>query len=113
MDSLYHVIGDEEKAKETVEAVHLLDRIYGQQKDETSVKKNKKITKGANVDGELMAKDKPLEFAVDRNETTEPATEKNKKHELEKEQQQEGVLLEVNDDDDAEQNGMCKKIKEL
>ncbi|URE27784.1 hypothetical protein MUK42_37348 [Musa troglodytarum] len=59
----------------------------GQQKDETSVKKNmKKKSKGVNVDGELIAKDKPLEVAVDRNEATEPATEKNKKHKLEEQQ---------------------------
>ncbi|URE27777.1 hypothetical protein MUK42_37348 [Musa troglodytarum] len=61
--------------------------LNGQQKDETSVKKNmKKKSKGVNVDGELIAKDKPLEVAVDRNEATEPATEKNKKHKLEEQQ---------------------------
>ncbi|URE27780.1 hypothetical protein MUK42_37348 [Musa troglodytarum] len=61
--------------------------VDGQQKDETSVKKNmKKKSKGVNVDGELIAKDKPLEVAVDRNEATEPATEKNKKHKLEEQQ---------------------------
>ncbi|URE27778.1 hypothetical protein MUK42_37348 [Musa troglodytarum] len=119
--SVGSVIGDEEKAKGTVEAVHLLfsyielrhdlspndfiniqkfphrinnvskywKKIFmnGQQKDETSVKKNmKKKSKGVNVDGELIAKDKPLEVAVDRNEATEPATEKNKKHKLEEQQ---------------------------
>lgn len=85
----------------------------GQQKDETSVKKNeKKKSKGVNVDGELMAKDKPLEVVADRNETTDPATEKNKKHQLE-EQKQEEVLLELNDDDAAEQNRTSRKLKEL
>ncbi|CAL9136901.1 unnamed protein product [Musa textilis] len=83
----------------------------GLQKDETSVKKSKKKSKRENVDGEPMAKDKPLEVAADGDAPIEPQTEKRKKkkHKLE-EQQQDEVPPKVNGHD-TEQNGTPKKNK--